>query len=72
MVAAVVFLSTGESSSPIDGACVFGVDFGLCWLRVEPLRGSAEQKRDKVRLGRLSCFSAKDLVTMENLASCVA
>lgn len=52
MVAAFVFLSTVESSSPVDGACVFGIDFGLCWLRVEPLRGSAEQKRDEVRLGR--------------------
>lgn len=65
-------LSTRELSSPTEGACVFGMHFGLCWLRLEPLRGSAEQKRDGVKLGKLSCFSAKDLVSMENLGSRVA
>lgn len=65
-------LSTRELSSPTEGACVFGMDFGLCWLILEPLRGSGEQKKDEMKLGKLSCFSAKDPVTMGNLGSCVA
>lgn len=72
VVVAIEFVSTGKSARPFNGVCVFGPDFGSCCLRAELLRDSAEQKRDKVRLVRLSCFSAKDLVTKENPASHIA
>lgn len=57
--------------SPWWGVCIWR-RFWLILAESRALRGSAEQKRDEVRLGGLSCFSAKDLVTTGNLASCVA